>query len=317
MRTVAALILLGGLLLSASSPGSAVVDRRATASATAGEAAHPLSPGPAFTAVNTSLTSTPVDTDGDGLADAREVNVFNTDPHQADTDGDGLTDGAEVHRFHTSPIRPDTDGDGLTDRSEIHRFLTDPNQSDTDGDGLTDGSEVHRFQTAPTRPDTDGDGSSDREVINHSTERSNNATASQSAIGQEGENERGTSWQWLDAWTSVNLWLLLTRGGGILVSIVVGLVGGQYAIGRAIRLLPLRWRLRLRGNPRVVRLRQRYMQTTLYTHFQQPKRCPACGTTSGDTVHTRQWFCSYDCYHEWQQLCHRTATQASTTQSGN
>lgn len=36
------------------------------------------------------------DTDGDGLLDADELQVYQTDPRVADSDGDGLSDGAEV-----------------------------------------------------------------------------------------------------------------------------------------------------------------------------------------------------------------------------
>jgi len=36
------------------------------------------------------------DSDGDGLTDDEEINVYGTDPNNADTDGDGITDGNEV-----------------------------------------------------------------------------------------------------------------------------------------------------------------------------------------------------------------------------
>jgi len=36
------------------------------------------------------------DSDGDGLSDADETNVYGTDPQKADTDGDGLSDGGEI-----------------------------------------------------------------------------------------------------------------------------------------------------------------------------------------------------------------------------
>jgi len=38
------------------------------------------------------------DTDGDGISDFDEVNLYNTDPTLADTDNDGFTDGAEIIR---------------------------------------------------------------------------------------------------------------------------------------------------------------------------------------------------------------------------
>lgn len=46
-----------------------------------------------------------VDTDGDGLTDAREAEL-GTDPTLADTDGDGETDGDEVNFFGTDPLNP-------------------------------------------------------------------------------------------------------------------------------------------------------------------------------------------------------------------
>lgn len=47
-----------------------------------------------------------VDTDGDGLPDARETYIHGTDPGNADTDGDGIPDGVEVAQS-TDPTVPD------------------------------------------------------------------------------------------------------------------------------------------------------------------------------------------------------------------
>lgn len=41
-------------------------------------------------------TSTPKDTDQDGLTDQAEINIYKTDPNNPDTDGDGYLDGAEI-----------------------------------------------------------------------------------------------------------------------------------------------------------------------------------------------------------------------------
>ena len=43
------------------------------------------------------------DTDGDGLSDEAETNIFNTNPLVADTDHDGFTDGEEVLQYGTNP----------------------------------------------------------------------------------------------------------------------------------------------------------------------------------------------------------------------
>ncbi|MGC4189885.1 MAG: CAP domain-containing protein [Thermomicrobiales bacterium] len=93
------------------------------------------------------------DTDGDGLYDADETDVYGTDPMKADTDGDGADDGQEVYSG-TDPLDPnshpgddstrkDSDGDGLYDDDETNVYHTDPNNPDTDGDGVDDGQEVY------------------------------------------------------------------------------------------------------------------------------------------------------------------------------
>lgn len=46
-----------------------------------------------------------VDTDGDGLSDAREAEL-GTDPELADTDGDGISDGDELDFLGTDPLNP-------------------------------------------------------------------------------------------------------------------------------------------------------------------------------------------------------------------
>jgi hypothetical protein len=44
------------------------------------------------------------DTDGDGLADGDELNIYGTDPTVFDTDGDGVGDGAEIFGTFTDPL---------------------------------------------------------------------------------------------------------------------------------------------------------------------------------------------------------------------
>jgi hypothetical protein len=132
------------------------------------------------------------DTDGDGVADAREdpdeetlVNVdeqaAGTSPLDPDTDADNLTDAEEVADTLTNPVVPDSDsarttpdeaGDGVLDGTEdfdddglttaVEFALgTDPFDPDTDDDRLLDGFE-HRWDTvAPLTGDTDGDGVAD------------------------------------------------------------------------------------------------------------------------------------------------------------
>lgn len=126
------------------------------------------------------VVTPPLDSDGDGLSDDDERNIYGTDPHNPDTDGDGLSDGDEVRIYHTNPLRKDTDCDGLTDGEEVLTYHTNPLNPDTDGDGLPDGLEVGvtvnpdpvncphvkldlcpQSHTDPLRADTDGDGCSD------------------------------------------------------------------------------------------------------------------------------------------------------------
>src|SRR5713226_7405609 len=64
------------------------------------------------------------DPDRDGLTNLQEFQL-GTDPHNRDTDGDGLTDGDEVNLYHTNPLLADTDGDRIPDGVEV-RTGTDP-----------------------------------------------------------------------------------------------------------------------------------------------------------------------------------------------
>jgi hypothetical protein len=50
------------------------------------------------------LDPTNPDTDGDGVADGDELNIYGTDPLTADSDGDGASDGAELFGSHTDPL---------------------------------------------------------------------------------------------------------------------------------------------------------------------------------------------------------------------
>ncbi|MFQ5979663.1 MAG: PKD domain-containing protein [Candidatus Heimdallarchaeota archaeon] len=55
----------------------------------------------------------------------------------ADTDGDGLTDEDEINVYGTDPLNPDTDGDGFTDYDEINVYGTDPLDPDTTPPSVT------------------------------------------------------------------------------------------------------------------------------------------------------------------------------------
>ncbi|MFH1620651.1 MAG: binary toxin-like calcium binding domain-containing protein [Patescibacteria group bacterium] len=82
-----------------------------------------------------------VDADNDGLTYEKELEA-GTDPKNTDSDGDGLTDGQEVNVYHTDPLKMDTDGDELKDAEEIKIYGTDPLKTDTDGDTYSDSLEI-------------------------------------------------------------------------------------------------------------------------------------------------------------------------------
>jgi eukaryotic-like serine/threonine-protein kinase len=76
------------------------------------------------------------DPDHDSLTNKQEA-ILGTDPNNSDTDGDGLTDGQEVNIYGTDPKKRDTDNDSIPDGVEVNNG-TNPNNPDTDGDGLLD-----------------------------------------------------------------------------------------------------------------------------------------------------------------------------------
>jgi predicted outer membrane repeat protein len=86
------------------------------------------------------------DTDGDGVSDSEEINIYHTDPLKADTDGDGVSDSEEINIYHTDPNNPYSDGDGIPDATELAQgydplvyteiIYVDASRPDDSGDGL-------------------------------------------------------------------------------------------------------------------------------------------------------------------------------------
>ncbi|MHA1221070.1 MAG: hypothetical protein ACTSQB_04985, partial [Candidatus Heimdallarchaeota archaeon] len=96
------------------------------------------------------------DSDGDGLTNYEEIEIYHSNPDVVDSDGDGLDDYVEVYDIGTDPTNNDTDSDMIDDFEETvvgsDGFITDPLDADTDGDGFDDGAEV-LAGTDPTDPD--------------------------------------------------------------------------------------------------------------------------------------------------------------------
>ncbi len=60
-----------------------------------------------------------IDSDGDGIPDAREMRIFGTSAGLADTDGDGVNDGVEILNYGMNALKADSDADGMTDLEEM------------------------------------------------------------------------------------------------------------------------------------------------------------------------------------------------------
>lgn len=60
----------------------------------------------------------PDDLDRDGILDSEEAEL-GTSSEQYDTDGDGLTDYDEINVWQSDPTNPDSDGDGFSDGWEV------------------------------------------------------------------------------------------------------------------------------------------------------------------------------------------------------
>lgn len=132
------------------------------------------------------LTSLLVDTDGDGVDDAREF-AAKTNDRERDSDGDGYNDKFELDRLKSGfdpndpalPVRHcaageriDRDGDGLLDCEEAI-LGSDPKLVDSDRDRIPDGVEF-AFGTDPivadAKDDSDFDGKrNDEEIKTHSS----------------------------------------------------------------------------------------------------------------------------------------------------
>lgn len=150
-----------------------------------------LTDGAEFNIYKTDLLK--ADTDGDGLNDGDEVRINSTNPNLIDTDNDGISDGDEVLKYNTDPLLTDTDNDGISDFNEITKTKTDPIKADTDGDGLKDGDELNKYKTDPLKSDTDGDRISDGDEIFKYNTNPTKADTDGGSVDDNIEIERGTN----------------------------------------------------------------------------------------------------------------------------
>ena len=103
-------------------------------------------------------TSTPPDSDGDGVADT--IDAFPNDPSETtDSDGDGVGNNADA--FDDDPNETtDSDGDGVGDNADA--FDDDASEStDTDGDGVGDNGDNCPADENADQADADADGFGD------------------------------------------------------------------------------------------------------------------------------------------------------------
>ena len=170
------------------------------------------------------------DSDGDGLSDNEEINVYHTDPAKVDTDGDGLSDYEEVMTYHTDPAKVDTDGDGLSDYEEVMTYHTDPNKADSDGDGLSDYEEVMTYHTDPTKADTDADGINDGDEINVYDTNATNSDTDGDGINDKTEVDFGASAVDADSVITFNGDALISGGYITLTSNEANQTGSIYIV---------------------------------------------------------------------------------------
>ena len=133
----------------------------------------------ADTTVDETSESVATDTDGDGVAESDEVDLYGTDPGIWDIDGDGLSDGDELFVGGTDPLVWDTDGDGVSDRGVESAVSTElvaedgaaPEAPgvDSDNDRLAVADEA-AVGMDPATPDADGDDYYDGDEVNLGTD---------------------------------------------------------------------------------------------------------------------------------------------------
>jgi hypothetical protein len=131
--------------------------------------------------VEVGLDPTTIDTDGDGVADGDEGNIYGTDPTVFDTDGDGVSDGGELFDLRTDPLLWNDVAAASADTAPLvgaaeggipavaEDIAAGTAGLDSDVDRLADVDE-ETFGTDATSPDSDGDGYYDGDEVNLGTD---------------------------------------------------------------------------------------------------------------------------------------------------
>jgi hypothetical protein len=117
------------------------------------------------------------DTDGDGVADGDEGNIYGTAPLTWDSDGDGISDGEELFGVGSDPLVSGTNGSvstdiepaAGTDPSTVDTAAPEAASLDNDLDRLPDADEA-AMGTDAASPDSDGDGYYDGDEVNLGTD---------------------------------------------------------------------------------------------------------------------------------------------------
>jgi hypothetical protein len=106
-----------------------------------------------------------------GAEDTVDANLVPGQPAPTlDSDGDGISNQAEIQIYGLNAFDADTDDDGLSDGDELYNRYgySYPNLYDSDFDGLSDLEEIvglFGYVTSAIAPDTDFDGRSDRDEV--------------------------------------------------------------------------------------------------------------------------------------------------------
>jgi hypothetical protein len=101
---------------------------------------------PVDAAVADTAVSSGADLDGDNIADDLEP-ALGLDPTNIDTDGDGVADGDELNIYGTDPLNWDSDGDGVSDGDELYNTRTDPLVWNDFSADATGGSDTAAFDS--------------------------------------------------------------------------------------------------------------------------------------------------------------------------